>query len=134
MVFFTTRKTNDCFDDFNHRLPARALINKSDIAYVTTRANGSKDFVSVFTDDGTEYFSDHPLKNFFQFMPEIVQVSKSSLIPVNKISATNEWQYVYVQCGGKFVPFELMPDYRKELKIVLTSLCTLSKKQEKRIA
>jgi hypothetical protein len=43
-------------------------------------------------DDGTEYFSDHPLKNFFQFMPNMVQVNKSSLVSTEKITATNEWQ------------------------------------------
>ncbi len=132
MVFKSQKKTNINSDDFDHRFPSRIIINKSDIAYITTRRGDLlRGFVSVIMDDGTEYFSDHPLKNFVEFMPNALQINRATVIPCDKILATNEWLYVYA--GSEEEPFEISDSFRDEVKRAVTMVCTLPKKHEKRL-
>lgn len=132
MVFKTQKKTNVHSDEFDHRFPSRIIINKRDIAYITTkRADLVRGFVAVIMDDGTEYFSDHPLKNFVEFMPDALQINRATVIPCDKILATNEWLYVYA--GSEEEPFEISDNFRDEVKRAVTMVCTLPKKHEKRL-
>ncbi|MCR9171553.1 MAG: hypothetical protein NXI10_03610 [bacterium] len=134
MVFKEETKTNFTHDKRYHRFPSRIIIEKGDIAYVTTQGTGNnKDFVSVYMTDGTEYFSDHRLSDFLQIIPDSVQPNKSFVVPVDKISASNEWMYIYVRRGEKEIPFEITPSYKEAVVVAVTAMTTLPRIHEKRL-